>query len=121
MLYRDFELDGRRRLRFTVFYRSFATSFTSSPTLSHLPPFRNQQFRVDVMDPDSPALSVAAGHVLATILRTERGDPRRLTRTIDFDLSRWAGRTVRLRFAEVDNDAPLRVVVDDVRLDPPAR
>ena len=121
VLYRDLELDGRRTLRFTMHYRSFAPSFAASPTLSHLPPYRNHQLRVDVMEPDSPVLSVATGHVLATIFRTQRGDPPRLTRTIAFDLSRWAGQTVRLRFAEVDNDAPLRVVVDDVRLDPPVR
>lgn len=119
LLYRDLELDGRRSLRFTIHYRSFAPSFAASATLSHREPYRNHQLRVDVMDPDSPILSVAAGHVLATVFRTERGDRPRLTRTIGFDLSRWADRTVRLRFAEVDNDGPLRVVVDDVRLDPP--
>ncbi len=118
LLYRDLELDGPRVLRFTIVYRSAAPSFAASPTLNHLPPYRNHQLRVDVMDPDSPVLSVAGGHVLSTVFRTERGDSPRLTQTIGFDLSRWAGQTVRLRFAEVDNDAPLRVVVDDVRLEP---
>jgi hypothetical protein len=34
-----------------------------------------------------------------------------------FDLSRWAGSTIRLRFAQVDNRGPLRAGIDDVRLE----
>lgn len=37
---------------------------------------------------------------------------------IRYDLSQWAGQTVRLRFAAVSNQAPLRAGVDNVRLIP---
>jgi adhesin HecA-like repeat protein len=67
----------------------------------------------------SPAGSAALkGTPRAEILRTARGDPGKLEpRTISFDLSRWAGQKVRLRFAQVDNRGPLRAGVDDVRLE----
>lgn len=77
----------------------------------------NQQFRVELMDPAAPADSTAAKDVLATMFKTSPGDPSRLVpRTITFDLSRWAGKRVRIRFAQVDNRGPLRAGVDDVRL-----
>jgi len=47
----------------------------------------------------------------------EPGDPNKLApTTVTFDLSRWAGKKVRIRFAQVDNRGPLRAGVDDVRL-----
>ena len=118
ILYRDIELKGRRELSFALFYRGVAP-LSSSQTLDHTTSFANTQFRVDVMDPSAPVDSLAPGRILATVFRTTPGDdlvlgPRRVT----FDLSPWAGRTVRLRFAQVDNGGPLRVVIDDVRLAP---
>jgi hypothetical protein len=118
ILYRDVKLAARSELRFTLFYRS-VEPLTSSQTLDHLAPFANVQFRVDVMDPRAPLESLAPSNILATVFRTTPGDdleagPRRVT----FDLSPWAGQTVRLRFAQVDNVGPLRVVIDDVKLDP---
>jgi hypothetical protein len=123
ILYRDVKLDGRVKLRFTLFYVNFHVKnhpdvFSSPPSLDHEIRRPNQQFRVDLMDPAAPIDSVAAKHVLARIFGTALGDRGKLgPRAIAFDLSQWAGKKVRLRFAEVDNQGPLRAGVDDVRLE----
>jgi hypothetical protein len=119
LLYRDLKLDGPQELRFELYYHSFSTGFSSVLALSHVVPYPNRQLRVDIVDPAAPLHSTAAGDVLDTVFRTTPGDPPELgPKTVSSDLSKWAGRTVRIRFAEVDNNGPLRVVVDDVRLDP---
>jgi hypothetical protein len=120
ILYRDLRLDGHQRLRVTLFYDNHAAGrFFTPRTLAFEGCTPNQQFRIDVLDPSAPIDAVGGRAILATLFRTAAGDPAKLdpsTRT--FDLSRWAGRTVRLRFAEVDNQGPLRAGVDDVRLEP---
>jgi hypothetical protein len=117
ILYRDVKLDGRVKLRFTLFYVNHG-ELASPRSLDFNGSEANQQFRVDLLDPAAPVDSLAARRVLATIFRTVPGDPDTLgPRTIAFDLSRWEGRKVRLRFAQVDNGGPLRAGVDDVRLE----
>jgi len=117
ILYRDMKLDGRVKLQFTLFYAN-AGEFASPASLDFDGCEANQQFRVELMDPAAPADSTAAKHVLATIFKTAPGDPDKLApRTITFDLSKWAGERVRIRFAQVDNQGPLRAGVDDVRLE----
>jgi hypothetical protein len=117
ILYRDVKLDGRVKLQVTIFYDN-AGEFSSPASLEFDGCEANQQFRVELMDPAAPADSTAAKHVLATIFKTAPGDPSKLApRTITFDLSRWAGQRVRIRFAQVDNRGPLRAGVDDVRLE----
>jgi hypothetical protein len=64
----------------------------------------NQQYRIDVMKPSAPIDSVAAGDVLLTVFRTLAGDPQSLGPTVKTaDLTAFAGQTIRLRLAEVDN------------------
>jgi len=117
ILYRDVKLNGRVKLQFTIFYDN-AGEFSSPASLDFDGCEANQQFRVELMDPAAPADSTAARHVLATIFKTAPGDPSKLApRTITFDLSRWAGERVRIRFAQVDSGGPLRAGVDDVRLE----
>jgi hypothetical protein len=122
ILYRDVKLDGRLKLRFTLFYVNFKVSghapeFASPASLDHEIHKPNQQFRVDLVDPAAPVDSVATKHVLARIFATAPGDRGKLgPRAITFDLSHWAGKKVRIRFAQVDNIGPLRAGVDDVRL-----
>jgi hypothetical protein len=119
ILYRDVKLDGRLRLRFTLFYDNAVGRFTSTAILDHELRKANQQVRVDLVDPAAPVDSVASKDVLATIFRTAPGDPGKLApHAVTFDLSRWAGKKVRLRFAQVDNRGPLRAGVDDVRVQP---
>ena len=107
-------------LSFLLYYVNEAVDFFTPATLSADVSARpNQQLRVDIMDPSAPVDSVAPGDVLATVYRTEPGDPRVLRPTlITFDLSQLPPRyrTVRLRFAEVDTEFSFRASVDDVRV-----
>ncbi len=114
ILYRDLKLDGRPTLRFELYYHRYGDRFSPPSSLDRA----STQLRVDVMDAAAPLRSVDDDDVLATVFQTKPGDASELgPRRVTFDLSPWDGRTVRLRFAEVDHEAPLRVVVDDVRLD----
>ncbi len=116
ILYRDLALDGRSTLRFKLHYQRYSSQFGASGSLDQS---STLLLRVDIMDTSAPILSVAAADVLATVYRTMPGDKPELgPRPMRFDLSPWEGRTVRLRFATVDADSPVRAVVDDVRLDP---
>jgi hypothetical protein len=96
----------------------YSSSFASPKTLA-TGPGPNQQFRIDLVGASAPIESVADGDVLANIFQTSPGDPNRKPPTaLTFDLSRWSGRTVRLRLASADNQGPLRAGVDDIRLVP---
>jgi D-alanyl-D-alanine carboxypeptidase len=118
ILYRDVKLDGRFRLHLSVFYAGVG-GFSSPQTLAYDDAGANQQFRIDLVAPAAPIDSVAHRDVLANIFATSAGDPdRREPSTVSVDLSRWAGRTVRLRLAATDNNGPLRAGVDDVRFEP---
>jgi len=117
IMYRDVRLDGRRNLKFSLFYTS-AGPLASPDNLEFDGCEPNQQFRVELMDASAPVGSTASKDVLATIFQTAAGDPSTIgPRTVAFDLSEWAGERVRIRFAQVDNSGPLRAVVDDVRLE----
>jgi CubicO group peptidase (beta-lactamase class C family) len=60
---------------------------------------------------------VAKGDVLVNLFGTSPGDPdRRQPTELRMDVSAWAGQTVRLRLATTDNQGPLRVGVDNIRL-----
>jgi hypothetical protein len=118
ILYRDVRLDGRVTLHLTLFYDNEAADFASPESLDFDRCRANQQFRVEIMDAAAPVDSLARRHVLATVFRTARGDRGMLgPRRMSFDLSPWEGRTVRIRFAQVDNRGPLRAGLDDVRLE----
>jgi CubicO group peptidase (beta-lactamase class C family) len=118
ILYRDVRLDGRLRLHLTAFYAGVG-GLSSPQSLAYDEPEANQQFRVDVVAPSAPIDSVARGAVLVNIFKTSAADPdRREPSAVSADLSRWAGRTVRLRLAVTDNGGPLRAGVDDIRFEP---
>jgi hypothetical protein len=118
VLYQDVALEAgfHHRLTFTVYYRNRNGEFVTPPTLGHNGP-PNQQYRVDVLSPSAPVKSVAPGDMLATVFRTKVGDPARMAPTpTSFDLTGFAGTTVRIRFAEVDNQLFFRASVDNVEI-----
>jgi D-alanyl-D-alanine carboxypeptidase len=117
ILYRDVKLDGRLMLHLSVFYAGVG-GLSSPQTLAYDEP-DNQQFRIDLVAPSAPIDSVAHRDVLENIFATSADDPhRREPSTVSVDVSRWAGRTVRLRLAATDNGGPLRAGVDDIRFEP---
>jgi hypothetical protein len=108
-------LENQVRLRFILWYRSNAP-IAVRDTLSHQTG-ENQQFRMDILKARAPLRSLDPNDILATAFRTRVGDPRKFDqRLIGKSLSRFAGRTVRLRFAEVDNQGFFQVVIDAVRI-----
>jgi hypothetical protein len=118
ILHRTVKLDGRSMLRLTLFYES-AGPFSSPSSLDYYLEAPNQQFRVELLDAAAPVTSMAAKHVLVTIFQTAPGDRAKLRpHEVTVDLSRWAGQSVRLRIAQVDNRGPLRAGVDNIRLEP---
>jgi len=117
ILYRDVTLDGRYRLHLTVFYVN-AGGFSPSDTSSRDTLGDEQQYRIDLVSPAAPTTSTAKGELLATIYQGRSGDPSRQQPTeVTFDLSPWAGQTVRLRLASADNQGPLRAGVDNIRFE----
>ena len=122
-LYRDIEVAGPWTLHAVVFYENTAGSFYVQEDFGRFDGDawfdneRNQQYRIDIIDPTAPIESLEAEDVLATVFRTQLEDPLSLGPTpIWLDLSQWDGQTVRLRIAEIDNGGALRAGVDDVRL-----
>ena len=118
ILYQDVALEAgfHHMLSFVVYYNNQAGDFATPPTLDFTV-VPNQQYRVDVLNPSAPVTSVVPGEVLATLFQTKVGDPPVLAPTIvTADLSNFAGTTVRLRFAEVDNVFFFAASVDNVVL-----
>lgn len=69
------------------------------------------------MKPSVAAFSVEPDDILATVFRTQPGDPPTLSPTAAAsDLSPFAGTKLRLRFAEVDNLFMFQAAVDAVRI-----
>lgn len=107
------EASSQHQLSFDWFAQSHA-SFANPGTMNaFVPP--NQQFRVDLVSTgfsDWFSPSSSAG-VLANILAPV-ASPAQWTSTT-FDLSAWAGQTVRLAFREVDNQFFFQSGVDNVQ------
>jgi len=121
VLYQDFTVSGPSVLHATVFYRTVSSSGSARIIAPNdlSTESQNQQFRVDLIDPEAPILSMADEDILATVFRTVEGDPVSLEPTeVTFDLSSRDGQTIRLRFAEVDNQGPFFAGVDDVYVEP---
>ncbi|HET6578922.1 MAG TPA: hypothetical protein VFG66_11390 [Gemmatimonadales bacterium] len=115
ILYQDVQLPahGPVALGFDLAIQNFAGEFVTPATFS-FDEIANQQFRMDVMDPNAPVDDLGSG-VLLPVYRTEAGDPATSGyRTIVVSLRQFAGRVVRLRFAEVDNISNFLVGIDRV-------
>lgn len=124
ILYQDVALEPyySHQLSLIAYYQSNNSLVTPQPsTLSPGPgeggPPENQQYRIDVMKPTAPVDAVEASDILATVFATKTGDPTSMApTTFTADLSPFAGQTVRLRFAEVDNIGELNAGVDSVAI-----
>ena len=89
--------------------------FLTSEAFS-LEPGQSHQFRIDLLNPEAPALAVG-DEVLAPLFRTEAGDPTHNPyRRLLFDLTPYAGRRVVLRFTQNQTLFGLLVGIDNVRL-----
>jgi hypothetical protein len=119
VLYRDIHLNRnmRHELSFYLYYRNLAGRFFTPNTLDFNLNRRNQQYRVDILKPTASPFTVSDKAILRTLFQTEVGDPnQRGPHLRTYNISQFAGRTVRLRFAEVDNQGELLASVDRVRV-----
>ncbi len=116
VLYQDIAIPQAAKVTLTydLFIYSHA-GFFSQPTLDYNPK-PNTQFRADIMDPSAPAMDTGSG-VLANIYITKPGDLKYMPyKRQTVDLTQFAGRTIRLRFAEVDNIDCLNAGIDNVSI-----
>jgi hypothetical protein len=116
ILYQDVRVPpGRSTLSFKVSLFNQAGAYFAPNTFSS-ERVANQQFRMDIMARLARVDGLGAG-VLRRVFRTEPGDPPlQGYRTIRTSLTPFAGRTVRLRFAAVDNQGFFQVGIDQVRI-----
>lgn len=113
VLYQDFTVPaGGGELACDVYVNNQAADFFDGGNLDYQT-VPNQQARVDLMDPAAPDDDVGAG-VLENLYITNPGDPLvQAYQTIGTSLDPYAGQTIRLRFAEVDNQFFFNVGVDN--------
>lgn len=119
ILYQDVSLEPyyTHQLSLLVYYRSSAPLVTPSPETLNAGGPANQQYRIDVMKPTAPIESVEPSDILATVFATKTGDPEELGPTpLTVNLTPFAGQTVRLRFAEVDNEFYFAAGTDSVSI-----
>jgi hypothetical protein len=119
VLYQDLvlEADTSHSLSFQVHINNRAGSFSTPDTMDYTTN-PNQQFRVDLV-PTSFNLfgASASGGILANIYQTKVGDPLVSGYTpVTFDLTPFAGQTVRLAFRQVDNQQVFNAGVDAVEV-----
>jgi hypothetical protein len=119
VLYRDIHLRAGKEheLSFYLYYCNRADRFFTPRTLDFDLDKANQQYRVDLLKPNTSPFTLRRDGILAEIFRTEVGDHLTLEPMLmTFDLTPYAGQTVRLRFAEVDNQGPFQASVDQVKV-----
>jgi len=130
LLLQNLKLKRKRthRLSLWIQYRNHGGEFASPNTFDvgggpimrargPIPVDPNQQLRVEVIKASAPIRTVKRKQILATVLRTKPGD--RLNskwHRYRVNLSKYAGKTVTLRIAEVDNLGVFNVGVDAVKL-----
>jgi len=125
VLYQDFLVPtsiSSATLNFDRFINNQAGTFSTPNTLDYnVSP--NQQARVDILSLLAAGpFSVAAGDVLLNVFQTQVGDPAvsgYTTQATDLTafLQAHTGETLRLRFAQVDNQSNFQFGVDKVSLD----
>jgi len=117
LLYQDFVVPPNAILSFDFYVQNLAGAwFVPEPASLDPNVVPNQQVRIDIMDPSAPVDDVGSG-VLLNLFVPQTSDPTIYGYvTASADLSAFAGQTVRLRFAEVDNQLFNLFGIDNVRL-----
>jgi hypothetical protein len=98
-----------------------ATSYFTPDSLDPFGNLANQQARVDIITTTADVFSLAAGDVLQNIYQTQPGDAAEsgytaISTDITALLNAHLGQTLRLRFAEADNQLFFANGVDAVSL-----
>jgi hypothetical protein len=113
ILYQDVTVPAHGgRLTFDLSVDNWAGEYFTPPTLDFTV-VPNQQFRADIISPSDPLDTV---RILSRVFATTVGMPSVFSTRVSFNMAPFAGQTVRLRFAEVDNQLFLNVGIDNVRI-----
>ena len=118
ILYQDVTIPAgsTAHLSMLLAYANQAAGFIAPGTLD-FQAGPDQQIRVDIMNPGADLLLTGPNDVLLSVFQTQAGSPNTLAPTeLDADLSAFAGQTVRLRIAVVDNQNYLNASVDAVSI-----
>src|SRR5215207_1989797 len=118
VLYKNIKLQSgmRHELSFILYYRNFAPGFLTPNTLDYTGA-PNQQYRIDVLRSTANPFSVSQNAIHKPLFRTNVGAPNtRGPQLRSFNLTKFAGKTVRLRFAAVETESYLLASVDKVRV-----
>jgi hypothetical protein len=124
VLYQDFVVPATvsaASFSFQAFIQNFNGAFVTPATLDYAAG-PNQQARVDIITTTADPFSVAGGDVLLNLFQTLVGDPATsgysvVSSDLTAFLQAHLGQTLRLRFAEADNQFFFNFGVDDVVLD----
>ena len=122
LLYQDITIPANRpgssftyALSLDLFVGDRSGGWVVIPTLDPLAG-PNQHVRIDIMDPNAPLFDVSGG-VWSNLYLTNPVEPLvHGYQRVYFDLTRFAGQTIRLRFAEVDNQLFLQMGIDNLKL-----
>ena len=115
IIYQDVAIPPQgAQLSFELFIGNRAGVWYHPTTLSYNSG-ANQQFRMDIMDPTAAVNDYGAG-ILQNVYTTAAGDPFVMSgyTTVTASLDGHAGQTIRLRFAEVDNQSYFNAGIDNV-------
>jgi hypothetical protein len=117
-LYQDVALETGQShvLSLDWYYDNFNGTFSTPASLSYLT-YPNQQARIDVVNPSAPLGTLSPSDILATVMTTPAGSPAVSGwHHSTVDLSAFAGQTVRLRLAMVDNQYFFALAVTNVHI-----
>jgi hypothetical protein len=118
VLYQDITIPENGSLSFDLWWRNTA-GFWENPGNMFPEPFPNQHARIDLIATDAPLNTTDPADITRSLVLLDSGDTESVSWvSFSFDLSDLAGQTLRLRIAEVDNQAPLYVAVDNFVLVP---
>ncbi|MES2260537.1 MAG: PEP-CTERM sorting domain-containing protein [Pseudomonadota bacterium] len=125
ILYQDFIVPtgtiGSATGSFQLYLNNQADDYFTPPTLDYTA-IENQQFRADIITTSADVFSVAPGDVLQNLYITMPGDPLEagyflVPANLTALFQAHQGETLRLRFAEVDNQFFFNAGVDAVSID----
>lgn len=97
------------------YYQNFADVFILGPGLNSSDVgTANQQARIDILTEGAGNFTTGSA-VLENLVQTEPGDPNTLDyTTLEFDLTEYAGSTVKLRAAQASNRGVLLFAIDSI-------
>ncbi len=119
VLYQDITIPPEATLSFDLWWNN-AAGFWVNPGNMFPNPFPNQHARIDLIALDAPLNTTDPDDIALSLVTLDEDDDTQSGdwRSQQFDLSSLAGQTLRLRIAEVDNQGPLYVAVDNFALIP---